>query len=238
LWHLQQATLQGFEARGLTQAEGEALLQKSVIIACEERDRFWDQYIDRIRLGLAESGMYRRALIAASIGSYGAFLADGSEYSGDYGPDMTKTKLKDFHRRRLLVLADAGADLLALETIPCKLEAQALVEILEEEDIQIPSWLVFNSKDGFNVVNGDSFDECIALAANSKKVVAVGINCTPPHFIDGMIQAARKVTSKPIVVYPNSGECYDGIKKEWIVSYCVYPNSTLLKSLLVLWPEL
>jgi len=211
-----QATLQGFEARGLTQAEGEALLQKSVTIACEERDRFWDQYIDRLRLGLAESGMYRRALIAASIGSYGAFLADGSEYSGDYGPDMTKTKLKDFHRRRLLVLADAGADLLAFETIPCKLEAQAFVEILEEEDIQIPSWLVFNSKDGLNVVNGDSFDECIALAANSKKVVAVGINCTPPRFIDGMIRAARKVTSKPIVVYPNSGECYDGIKKEWI----------------------
>jgi S-methylmethionine-dependent homocysteine/selenocysteine methylase len=80
LWHLQQATLQGFEARGLTQAEGEALLQKSVTIACEERDRFWDQYINRLQLGLAESGMYRRALIAASIGSYGAFLADGSEY--------------------------------------------------------------------------------------------------------------------------------------------------------------
>ncbi len=72
---------------------------------------------------------------------------------------------------------------------------QAFVEILEEEDIQIPSWLVFNSKDGLNVVNGDSFDECIALAANSKKVVAVGINCTPPRFIDGMIRAARKVKS-------------------------------------------
>jgi len=150
------------------------------------------------------------------VGGYGAYLADGSEYSGNYGDAITLETLKDFHRRRVQVLAESGADLIAFETVPNKLEAQAYAEILEEEDIKVPAWFSFNSKDGVNVVSGDSILKCASIAESCKKVVAVGINCTPPRFIHGLILSIKKVSTKPIVIYPNSGETYDAVKKEWV----------------------
>lgn len=212
-----QATIQGFEAKGFSTEESEALLKKSVEIACEARDI----YYNKCKECAAGNGGFnilknRPVLVAASVGSYGAYLADGSEYSGNYGDAISLETLKGFHRRRVQVLAEAGADLIAFETVPNKLEAQAYAEILEEEDIKIPAWFSFNSKDGVNVVSGDSLLECASVAESCKKVVAVGINCTPPRFIHGLILSIKKATTKPIVIYPNSGECYDPDKKAWV----------------------
>nr|KJB23031.1 hypothetical protein B456_004G078000 [Gossypium raimondii] len=184
-----QATIQGFEAKGFSREQSENLLKKSVDIALEARP---------------------------SVGSYGAYLADGSEYSGCYGEAMTVNALKEFHRRRVQVLAEAGPDIIAFETVPNKIEAQAFAELLEEEHIKIPAWLTFNSKDGVNVVSGDSLLQCASIAESCKQVVAVGINCTPPRFIHDLILAIKKVTTKPIVIYPNSGERYDADRKEWV----------------------
>ncbi|KAI9182059.1 hypothetical protein LWI28_021670 [Acer negundo] len=182
-----QATIQGFVAKGFSKEEGDGKILK-----------------------------HRPILVAASVGSYGAYLADGSEYSGNYGDAITLETLKDFHRRRVQVLVESGPDLIAFETVPNKLEAQAYAELLEEEDIRIPAWFSFNSKDGNNVVSGDSLVECASIAESCKKVVAVGINCTPPRFIHGLILAIKKVTTKPILIYPNSGEFYDATIKEWV----------------------
>ncbi|KAL3812584.1 hypothetical protein ACJIZ3_013852 [Penstemon smallii] len=215
-----QATLQGFEAKGLSKEEGETLLKKSVNIACEARYLYneratkgsWDNSADGI------TPQPHPILVAASIGSYGAYLADGSEYSGIYGDNITLETLKDFHRRRVQVLADSGADLIAFETIPNKMEAKAYAELLEEEAIKIPSWFSFSSKDGINVVSGDSIEECALIADSCEKVIGVGINCTPPRYILGLIKSVRRVTTKPILIYPNSGETYDAGRKEWVPS--------------------
>ncbi|KAM0846456.1 hypothetical protein ACQ4PT_055656 [Festuca glaucescens] len=207
-----QATIQGFESKGFSKEQSENLLTKSVEIAHEAREMFLKQHSDQ------STPMHRPILVAASIGSYGAYLADGSEYSGDYGEAGTLEFLKDFHRRRLQVLAEARPDLIAFETIPNKLEAQAYVELLEECNISIPSWFSFNSKDGVHVVSGDSLIECATVANSCAKVGAVGINCTPPRFIHSLILTMRKVTDKPILIYPNSGERYDAEKKEWVES--------------------
>ncbi|KAK8529510.1 hypothetical protein V6N13_102423 [Hibiscus sabdariffa] len=209
-----QATIPGFLSRGLSLEEGETLLKKSVKLAVEARDKFWDSTQS------IPGNRYNRALVAASIGSYGAYLADGSEYSGCYGPDVNLDKLKDFHRRRLQVLVEAGPDLLAFETIPNKLEAQACVELLEEENIQIPSWICFSSVDGYNAPSGESFKECFDVLNKSTKVNAVGINCAPPHFIESLLCKFKELTTKAIVVYPNSGEIWDGRAKKWKPSKC------------------
>lgn len=204
-----QGTIQGFEARGYSREESEALLRKSVEIACEARDIFLKSH---------PNSKQHIILVAASVGSYGAYLADGSEYSGDYGKSITVETLKDFHRRRVQVLADTNADIIAFETTPNKIEAQAYAELLEEENINTPAWFSFNSKDGVNVVSGDSLRECASIADSCKKVVAVGINCTPPRFILDLIQTVKEVTEKPILIYPNSGETYDPDRKEWVAS--------------------
>ncbi|XP_065880674.1 homocysteine S-methyltransferase 1 [Euphorbia lathyris] len=209
-----QATLPGFVSKGLSIEEGESLLRKSVKLAVEARDKFWDAWKGNTIHG------YHRALVAASIGSYGAYLADGSEYSGYYGPDVNLEKLKDFHRRRLQVLVEAGPDLLAFETIPNKLEAQACVELLEEENVKIPSWICFSCVDGENAPSGETFKECLDVINKSNKVNAVGINCAPPHFIETLICKFKKLTDKLVVVYPNSGEIWDGRAKRWLPSTC------------------
>ncbi|KAJ0982500.1 hypothetical protein J5N97_010755 [Dioscorea zingiberensis] len=192
-----QATIQGFKSRGFSMKKG---YPKESCDVNENKLTSKQQPI----------------LVAASIGSYGAYLADGSEYSGDYGKAVTKETLKDFHRRRVEVLAESGADLIAFETIPNKIEAQAYVELLEESNLKIPAWFSFNSKDGVCTVSGDPITECAAIANSCDKVVAVGINCTPPRFIHGLILLIRKVTNKPILIYPNSGETYDANTKEWV----------------------
>ncbi|TVU49178.1 hypothetical protein EJB05_00474, partial [Eragrostis curvula] len=183
------ATVQGFESKGFSKEQSENLLTKSVEIAKEARDVFLEEHSNQ------STSIHHPILVAASIGSYGAYLADGSEYSGDYGEAGTLEFLKDFHRRRLQVLAEAGPDLIAFETIPNKLEAQAYAELLEECNINIPAWFSFNSKDGVNIVSGDSLIECATIA-----------------------DKCGKVTDKPILIYPNSGERYDGEKKEWVES--------------------
>uniref|UniRef100_A0A0E0JPA8 Hcy-binding domain-containing protein n=1 Tax=Oryza punctata TaxID=4537 RepID=A0A0E0JPA8_ORYPU len=165
----------GFQAKGLSRERSEGLLHRSVHIAQEARAIFAE-------------------------GCYGAYLADGSEYTGDYGRSVTKETLKSFHRRRLQVLADAGPDLIAFETIPRKLEAQAYAELLEENDVRIPAWFSFTSKDGHSAASGDPITECAAVAESCARVGAVG------------------VTSKPVVVYPNSGETYVAETKEWVES--------------------
>lgn len=213
-----QATIQGFRAKGYSNEESEALLKKSVEIALEARRIYYERCATSCSEDERDGKVFKQRpiLVAASVGSYGAYLADGSEYSGDYGDGITLETLKDFHRRRVQILADSGADLIAFETVPNKLEAQAYAELLEEENIKIPAWFSFNSKDGINVVSGDPLAECGSIAESCKVVIAVGINCTPPRFIHGLILSLKKVTTKPIVIYPNSGESYDGDKKEWV----------------------
>ncbi|MQL84622.1 hypothetical protein Taro_017125 [Colocasia esculenta] len=209
-----QASIPGFLSKGLSVEEGESLLQKSVKLALEARDSFW-KFVQRI-----PEHNYNRALVAASIGSYGAYLADGSEYSGCYGPNVSLEKLKDFHRRRLQVIIDAGPDMLAFETIPNKIEAQALVELLDEENVQIPSWICFSSVDGEHTPSGESFEDCLNILNKSERITVVGINCSPPQFTENLICKFRKLTNKLIAVYPNSGEIWDGRAKRWLPSEC------------------
>ncbi len=200
-----QASFAGFARRGLAADEAAALMRLSVQLACEARDQFWADPANR-------AGRVR-PLVAASVGSYGAYLADGSEYRGDYG--LTAAELMDFHRPRMAVLAAAGADLLACETIPVQLEGEALVQLLGEFP-DAAAWLSFSCCDEAHVCHGEPFTECVALANQSAQIVAVGINCTPPRFVEPLLHRARGVTEKPLLVYPNSGEGWDGEAKCWL----------------------
>ncbi|MBI4761288.1 MAG: homocysteine S-methyltransferase [Chloroflexota bacterium] len=199
-----QATLQGFMKRGLTEAQAYALLQKSVRLAGEARDEFWADETNRT--GRA------KPFVAASIGPYGAYLADGSEYRGNYG--LTEEQLIDFHRPRMKALIEAGAELLACETIPSPIEARALVKLLGEFP-GVSAWISFSCKDEAHVCEGERLEVCIRQVEASPQVAAVGVNCTSPKFIPSLIREAKKATGKPILVYPNSGETYDASKSDW-----------------------
>lgn len=200
-----QATFEGFARRGLTHAEGERLLRLSVQLALEARDAFWAAPANR-------AGRVR-PLVAISIGPYGAYLADGSEYRGDYG--LTVDDLIAFHRPRLAVLATCGADLVACETIPCLVEAEALVRLLAEYPALV-GWLAFSCRDGIHVSHGEALATCAALAERSAQICAVGINCTAPRYIEELLAVAGTATQKPLLCYPNSGEAWEPAGNRWI----------------------
>lgn len=199
-----QATLEGFKKRGLSESEAIALIQRSVQLAIEAREEFWADPANRA--GRA------KPFVAASVGPYGAFLADGSEYRGDYG--LSEKELMDFHRPRMKALIEAGADMLACETIPSLIEAQALAKLLKEFPNAI-AWLSFSARDEKHVSEGQRFADCVEQLKDHPQIAAMGINCTSPKFIPSLIQEAQKVTEKPILGYPNSGETYDATKNDW-----------------------
>ena len=150
--------------------------------------------------------------VAASVGPYGAYLADGSEYRGNYG--LSKDKLKDFHRNRLRALIATKPDLLAVETIPELTEAQAIIELIDEIDPAMPFWLSFSCKSESELSSGEKFADAVTLVNSAKSALAVGVNCTKPSFIDPLLKSAKSVI--PFVVYPNSGREWDSINKEWL----------------------
>jgi len=149
--------------------------------------------------------------VAASVGPYGASLADGSEYRGNYG--RTKTQLKDFHRMRLQVLIESNPDLLAIETIPELTEAEAILELLEEQDMKIPYWMSFSCKDGEHISSGELFRDAVNLVSGKLGAIGVGINCTAPEFVTPLLSSAK--SRIPFVVYPNSGRTWNAQIKEW-----------------------
>ncbi|NEB91762.1 homocysteine S-methyltransferase [Streptomyces bauhiniae] len=190
-----QATFEGFARRGIGRTEAARLLTAGVELAREAARR---------------AKATRPLWVAASAGPYGAMLADGSEYRGRYG--LTRTELERFHRPRLEVLAEAAPDILALETIPDTDEAEALVRAVR--GLGVPAWLSY-SIEGDHTRAGQPLAEAFALAADAEEIVAVGVNCCAPEDVPSAVETAARVTGKPVVAYPNSGETWNARTRSW-----------------------
>lgn len=193
-----QATFEGFARRGIGAEQAAALMGRSVELAREAARR------------AHAGGVTRPLYVAASAGPYGAMLADGSEYRGRYG--LSVDELERFHRPRLEVLAAAGPDVLALETVPDLEEARALLRAVR--GLGTPAWLSY-SVEGMRTRAGQPLDEAFAVAAEADEVIAVGVNCCAPQDADDAVELAARVTGKPVVVYPNSGESWDAAARAW-----------------------
>jgi len=200
-----QASFSGFAQQGYSRESARQLMLLSTSLAIQARR-------EALTLQLIQGP---KPLVAASVGPYGASKADGSEYRGHYG--LSVEALMNFHRERMMVLVESGADLLACETIPCPEEAMALIRLLPEFP-GTKAWISFSCKNERSVCDGSPFAECAALANDSDQVVAIGLNCTPPQFAESLVSIAKKVSNKVILVYPNQGESWDAQSKCWLPS--------------------
>jgi homocysteine S-methyltransferase len=191
-----QASFDGFAARGVGRAEAARLMRRSVELGQAARAEM--------------GGDQTRRWIAASVGPYGAALADGSEYRGRYG--LSVAALIAWHRPRLEALAAAGPDVLALETVPDIDEAEALATVIAGAGI--PGWLTY-SIDGERTRAGQPIAEAFAVARDVPEIVAVGVNCCAPADVPLAITVAGEISGKPVIVYPNSGEHWDAARRAW-----------------------
>ena len=191
-----QASIGGFARAGIEQDEAEQLIKRSVRLAeharasCSDDQQLW---------------------IAGSIGPYGAALADGSEYRGDY--DLSVQELRKWHRPRIELLAEVGVDVIALETIPCLAEVEAL--LAEIDGSGQPCWLSITCA-GDRTRAGEPAVEAFSLARDVDEIIAVGVNCIDPADAYALVPSASASTGKPVVVYPNSGERWDAAARAWI----------------------
>lgn len=198
-----QATVPGFIKKGFTKEQAEKLITDSVKILISARDEWWE----------SEGKNSGRVLpiVSAAVGPYGAFLADGSEYRGNY--NISKEELKAFHKGRIELLWNAGSDILAVETIPSLDEALIIAEIVKE--LNAKCWISFSCKNVTDISEGTKIKECAKALSSYDCVEAIGINCTAPEFVPSLIKEAKAGGTKPVVVYPNSGEIYDAVTKTW-----------------------
>jgi len=197
-----QASRKGLMALGIGAVEADRLIAYSVELARQARDRFQ----------MKHAGVGYTPLVAASVGPYGATLHDGSEYTGDYAIDSAE--LGAFHRERLAVLDAAGADVLACETIPSIDEARVLADLLR--DTQTPAWVSFSCRDGQHISDGTPLAETAALFRDHPRVLALGVNCTPPQFIVSLIgEIHGHAPDRAVLVYPNSGETWEAATSSW-----------------------
>ncbi len=183
-----QASIPGLQARGLSTAEALACIESATDLARQ-----------------AAEAAAHPVWVAASAGPYGAFLADGSEYRGDYGVPLET--LVGFHRSRLP--AFASADVVAFETVPCRIEAEAIARACEDLPEGLPAWVSFSAADEAYTCSGEAIELCVASVLESPRVAAVGINCTAPEHVLGLLQRIRAITDLPLVAYPNAGRRYD-----------------------------
>jgi homocysteine S-methyltransferase len=198
-----QATVPGFVAAGQDAPAALAAIRTSVALAIAARDAY------QARAAGPAAG--RDLLVAGSIGPYGAMLADGSEYRGDYDPG--EAALREVHAPRMDALLHAGADLLALETIPTVREAEVLVRLVEERGAT--AWLSFQCRDSASTAAGEPIEDAVRVA-RAPGFVAVGVNCTAPRHVPSLLARAATATRLPLIAYPNGGDTWDGADRRWV----------------------
>lgn len=193
-----QLSRRGFVESGMTAADADRALNEAVQVA---------------RRAVGGAGSVQPALVAASLGPFGAISHDGAEYRGNYG--VTRAELAEFHRERLEVLVAAEPDVLAVETIPDLLEAQVLSELLEVFP-SIPKWFSFTCADEQHLWAGPSIEEAVAAIAGTPGLVAVGVNCVEPSLVAGLARRIRSVTNHAVIAYPNRGGTWDAANGQWV----------------------
>ena len=208
-----QATPMGFAKKGIELEESIKLIKTSVKLAQQAKM----QYLNDIKQDKA-------LLIAGSVGPYGAYLANGSEYTGDY--QLSESEFIAFHKDRVTALIDAGVDILACETMPSFLEIKALVKLIQQFPM-VNCWFSLTLKDQQHISDGTPLTEVIEYLNSIEQIVSVGINCIALEKVTPALEVLSKLTSKPLIVYPNSGEQYDPTTKQWHKNHhhnCTFAN--------------
>lgn len=232
-----QATVVGFQDKGFSHCEAIELVKISVRTAIAARDEFVAASGHKTNsvesnnsdsnctdpngtdsnsaIDVLDNGQLATPIVAASVGPYGAFLADGSEYRGDY--NVGDNVLVDFHKGRIALFAEEQPDVFACETVPSLQEARALAEVLSDELVSrnIPAWISFSCADEEHTCGGDLIEDCAEFLDTVDAVQAIGVNCTQPKYVESLIRHIKAKTNKAIVVYPNTGELYDDVNKTW-----------------------
>lgn len=195
-----QANVQAFEKVGYSEKEARNLIKKAVKIAQKARDDY-------------ENKTGKHNYIAGTIGPYGAYLANGSEYRGDY--ELSVEEYQQFHLPRIEELVNAEVDILAIETQPKLDEVLAILELLKEKYPQQKVYVSYTLSDDDTISDGTPLPRAIHALEDYSQVIAVGINCVKLELVEPALKNMKEITDKHLIVYPNSSAVYYPKSKTW-----------------------
>ncbi|CEP08389.1 hypothetical protein [Parasitella parasitica] len=214
-----QASMEGFIKAGYSEHHAITLMRKSVSLTLEARDEYTREH--------ANDNQQR--LVALSIGCYGAVLANGAEYTGNYG-GLTLQQLVQFHKERLSLFlstkteSSRGVDFVIFETIPSYLETQAINEVVskwDSSDTTLPPVAVsFQCRSDDQIADGTPILNALQVLNNEKGIFAVGINCTKPKYAENLFATVtqfnkQNTNGKALVAYPDGGEEWNAVARSW-----------------------
>lgn len=195
-----QANVPAFIRNGYSKQEAHSLIQRAVALAKETRDEYQQ-----------ETGIYN--YVAGALGPYGAYLANGSEYTGDY--HLSTIEYQQFHRPRLTDILTVGVDVIAIETQPRLDEVLAELNLVKELAPDTLCYVSFSLKDSTCLPDGTPLAVAARTVAKYPNVFAVGVNCIPLEEVTAAIETIHQATDKPVIAYPNSSATYDPTTKTW-----------------------
>jgi homocysteine S-methyltransferase len=205
-----QASVPGFMKKGFTEERSRELIRESMRLLKEAEEEYLAEHPARAA----------ELFVGGSCGPYGAYLANGAEYTGDYGHSKEdRESIRHFHKERMELLKEGGAEFFGAETIPCLWEAEMLADLAEE--LGLPVWNSFSCRDGKHISDGTPIADCARALQGRDHIIAIGINCTHPRYISSLIREIRDAIGddRRIIVYPNGGEDYDPVTKMWSGRY-------------------
>jgi homocysteine S-methyltransferase len=210
--------LEGFLKEGYTTDQAIDTMRKSVALAFDARDEFMQSHPDDTL----------QRLIALSIGCYGAILANGAEYHGNYG-DVTLERLVEFHKNRLEIFLSGkdALDMVIFETVPSYMEAKAIRELVlgwkadySKNIPELPPVAVsFQCKSGTKIADGHLLRDSLAILEDIDQIFSLGFNCTKPKFIGELLSTTaeenKKNKVKATIIYPDGGDEWDAVARSW-----------------------
>jgi homocysteine S-methyltransferase len=137
------------------------------------------------------------AWVAGALGPLGVHL----EPLGKTGLDEARAAFAE----QVRALAEAGADMLIIETMPALNEAREALLAARETAPDLPVLVMVTVDDESNCLDGSSPQQAAALLTEWG-AGAIGVNCsTGPSTVLTAIEAMRRATTLPLAAMPNAG---------------------------------
>lgn len=156
---------------------------ESIGMQTSEIKHLFDVAVEQIKASVTDE-----QVIVGSLGPYGAYLSDGSEYTGAY--EVSIEDYIDFHQARIQALIDRGIYDFVFETVPNFNEIKSIVEhIIPQYSDDITFWISCTVSDEGNLSDGTEFETvCQYIKDYEERLPVFGVNCSKIESVDKAIK--------------------------------------------------
>lgn len=179
----------------------------------------YNQLLERI-VAFSRECIGEDKYLIGCIGAWGAHVC--CEFTGDYGANPERIDFLEYFRPQLQNFnSSEQIDLIGFETIPNVHELKAILS-WDESIISKPFYIGLSVHENGVLRDGTTMKEVADIIKSlgdklNPNLMLLGINCVSFNHSHLILSSLHKeLPDMPMIVYPNSGEIYDTVKKIWL----------------------